>query len=840
MVDTSKCKRIFDTNFGVRLFAQRDFTIGETVLREAPLVTGTKWTSNCVGCGKELCLEQGEGRLSGHGDEVEDPEPCSGCGRAHFCSAECAFEHEEECHSFECCFWSAHGDTPVTPDECLLIRTLGLQDDDHIRKFLTQESHLRELVPSLCLTHRKTDGGNDGITKKRRRSSTPSPTSCTTSTMQEQDGGARRDGLATSSQPREEDLVDYFSNFVVKGLNEAGLASDVMAKWRRPLATQMIVAANEQETLEQSPRSSSDASSDASTAEPLSPDVDEDLEVGEGQVLNAGARSCKVEEEHVVDAKLSSVGREIDAEGEQLKLLDVVANVWARLHINHFAIGSHEIVVGGKAMKRSRTNKDVGGLGGVFVDMALLEHSCQPNCTRVFVDHGAAEVRAIERIRKGDFLSHCYVPCTWPTTERADRLRDGKCIARCACAKCNKMYSVCKKVKSQRERDETKKGKAALRSDFLDFMVQDMCYAAKAQEHAKEVRSLHERLRDVEARLAVLKAGGTSTSASPTATSPSEQILVEPGNAEELKDNYKNELQDVLREVWRCAEFEKKMRSVLELQLPELQATSRGAEVCASLPELVVTLFAVRAKLFMLQGAEQMESGAPILKMATSCMSACRFASAALSLSDLPTAHLARAELREIRRDAASFLRQLILMLSDSLFDLDIAADEDPVVTLLMINLSFLPALRPGDDEDPDLAKYFIGKKEQRSCSRTSFDASPSYWFRKAWEDCREEQETMVPDDAASSAAGQQNATENAWTQRSDSTFVSAAEVARLHLVPERQRVCILLENLIQADSNFVRAVYRIHEIATPAEEQDDSSSCSSSSSDEDNQVVWH
>eukprot|EP00392_Amoebophrya_sp_AT5.2_P002378 g2383.t1 len=131
--------KVPDKQFGFRLRATRDFEVGEVVLREAPLILGVHWPTHCVGCGKDVSS-------AARSDIDVAEEPCGGCEHARFCSSECAYENEDETHAFECAYWSAMNDSPVSAEECLLIRTLGLKDPQKIQKFLSQEAHGLEAI----------------------------------------------------------------------------------------------------------------------------------------------------------------------------------------------------------------------------------------------------------------------------------------------------------------------------------------------------------------------------------------------------------------------------------------------------------------------------------------------------------------------------------------------------------------------------------------------------------------------------------------------------------------------------------------------------------------------
>ena len=126
---------------------------------------------------------------------------------------------------------------------------------------------------------------------------------------------------------------------------------------------------------------------------------------------------------------------------------------FSRLHINNFGLDSHI------PQLERHTNPNhpphLPAWVGVFPILALLEHSCAPNVTRIFcLEHRAGEshdlnsqlpeerpysvkVVAVRDIQPGEYLGHSYVSLASSTCLSRERmLQAGKCFDKCGCAAC--------------------------------------------------------------------------------------------------------------------------------------------------------------------------------------------------------------------------------------------------------------------------------------------------------------------------------------------------------------------------------------------------------------------
>ncbi|CAD7950482.1 unnamed protein product [Amoebophrya sp. A120] len=386
------CEKVYDAAlFGYRLKALKDLQPGDPILTEKPLVLAASWETNCVGCGTEFFTKntkQGEDDQKNHSctsTDAADLEPC-GCCPAKFCSAECCFENEDTTHAFECQFWARKNDQPATPEEALLIRSIGkLNESKEARElFLTQEAHNLDSVDRWTTSIEESEKkqlkelvGRNNLNDIFEEDEQISKTDAEKLLLVSPSSSARRLSAAMSAE-----RLEYLQEFVAKTLEfetKQVTALDAKEKWQRQ------------------------------------------------------------------------------------SVLEVVLAVWARLHINHFSISGHSRVADNCA--------------GVFVNMALLEHSCAPNCDRVFFgteaggpqgrmnacstsgttqradgallvsqhqehDFGEVQVRAIREIKKGEFLSHSYLPPLWPVLDRWRKLRSGKEFEMCGCFKCSEVRQL--------------------------------------------------------------------------------------------------------------------------------------------------------------------------------------------------------------------------------------------------------------------------------------------------------------------------------------------------------------------------------------------------------------
>ncbi|XP_075224029.1 SET and MYND domain containing, arthropod-specific, member 1 isoform X2 [Lycorma delicatula] len=71
----------------------------------------------------------------------------------------------------------------------------------------------------------------------------------------------------------------------------------------------------------------------------------------------------------------------------------------------------------------------------VYNIASMLEHSCQPNCSKSFTCDGSIVIHAAVPIKRGDHLSICYTDGLWSTGSRRQHLLETKYFS-CRCQRC--------------------------------------------------------------------------------------------------------------------------------------------------------------------------------------------------------------------------------------------------------------------------------------------------------------------------------------------------------------------------------------------------------------------
>lgn len=71
----------------------------------------------------------------------------------------------------------------------------------------------------------------------------------------------------------------------------------------------------------------------------------------------------------------------------------------------------------------------------VYSTASMLEHSCQPNCSKSFTCEGNIVIHTAVPVKRGTHLSICYTDGLWSTGSRRHHLKETKYFS-CRCQRC--------------------------------------------------------------------------------------------------------------------------------------------------------------------------------------------------------------------------------------------------------------------------------------------------------------------------------------------------------------------------------------------------------------------